>query len=153
VALRRFLALQALLAWHGGFLFYAAVVVPVGADVLGSAAAQGVVTQQVTAWLNRVGGVALAVFAWDVSATPSYRRSRWATWGGMAVSLAALFFLHAVLDANFDPARRSSPDPAAFRFVHGAYLWVSTVQWIFGLAFAWWTVKAWASPPLERVPR
>jgi hypothetical protein len=152
VALRRFLALQALLVWQGGFLFYASVVVPVGTDVLGSSAAQGVVTQRVTTWLNRIGVVALAVLAWDVSATPSFRRTRWATWGGTAALLAVLFFLHAVLDANFDPAHRSSPDPAAFRLVHGAYLWVSTAQWLVGLAFGWWTVKAWASPPLERVP-
>src|SRR5207244_1583054 len=124
---RRFLALQALLAWHGGFLFYAAVVVPIGTDVLGSSSAQGVVTQQVTHWLNRIGVVALAVLAWDVSATPPYRRARWAAWAGMAVLLAALFFLHAVLDVNFDPARRSSPDPAAFQLAHGAYLWISTV--------------------------
>jgi hypothetical protein len=32
--LRRFLALAALLDWQGGFLFYAAVVIPIGLDVL-----------------------------------------------------------------------------------------------------------------------
>jgi hypothetical protein len=151
VAVRRFLALQALLAWHGGFLFYAAVVVPVGTDVLGSFAAQGAITQPVTTWLNRLGVVALALFAWDVSATSPYHRGRWLTWGVMAACLVALFYLHAVLDANFDPARKTSPDPAAFRFAHGAYLSVSTALWVGGLAFAWLTVKAWALPPLERV--
>ena len=141
--LRRFLALQALLAWHGGFFFYAAVVVPTGTDVLGSPAAQGAITQQVTTWLNRIGILALAVFAWDVSATPPYRRRRWATWGLMAICLAALFYLHAVLDANFDPVRRSSPDPATFHVVHEVYLSVSTALWILGLLFVWWTVRAW----------
>jgi hypothetical protein len=143
VALRRFFTLQALLAWHGGFLFYAAVVVPIGADVLGSSAAQGVITQQVTTWLNRIGVVALAVFAWDVSATPPYRRTRWWTYGLMAACLAALFFLHAVLDSNFDPVRRSSPDPAMFHVVHEVYLSVSTALWVLGLLFVWWTVRAW----------
>jgi len=143
VPLRRFLALQAFLAWHGGFFFYAAVVVPTGTDVLGSPAAQGAITQQVTTWLNRIGIVALAVLAWDVSATPPYRRRRWATWGLMAICLAALFYLHAVLDANFDPVRRSSPDPATFHVVHEVYLSVSTALWAAGLVFAWFTVKAW----------
>jgi hypothetical protein len=143
VPLRRFLALQALLAWQGGFFFYAAVVVPIGTDVLGSPATQGAITRQVTSWLNRIGIVALAVLAWDVSATPPYRRRRWATWGLMAVCLAALFYLHAVLDANFDPVRRSSPDPATFHVVHEVYLSVSTALWVLGLLFAWWTVRAW----------
>jgi hypothetical protein len=151
---RRFLALQALLAWQGGFFFYAAVVVPIGTDILGSAAAQGTITQQVTNWLNRIGVVALAVLAWDVAVTPPYRRRRWATWAGMAALLAVLFFLHTVLDANFDPARRSSPDPATFNIVHGAYLWVSSAQWLLGLAFAWFTVAAWGraapGPPPPR---
>jgi hypothetical protein len=132
VVLRRFCTLQALLAWHGGFLFYAAVVVPIGTDVLGSFAA-------------------LAVLAWDVSATPPYRLGRWLTWVLMAACLAALFYLHAVLDANFDPARKTAADPTAFRFAHGAYLWVSTMLWLAGLVFACLTVKAWSSPPLERV--
>jgi hypothetical protein len=151
VVLRRFCTLQALLAWHGGFLFYAAVVVPIGTDVLGSFAAQGAITQRVTTWLNRLGVGALAVLAWDVSATPPYRRGRWLTWGLMAACLAALFYLHAVLDANFDPARKTAADPTAFRFAHGAYLWVSTMLWLAGLVFACLTVKAWSSPPLERV--
>ncbi len=152
MALRRFLTLQALLVWQGGFLFYAAVVVPVGTDVLGSRVIQGSVTQQVTVWLNRIGILALALFSWDVASTLSHRKTRWAVWGGMTVMLAALFYLHAVLDANFDPLKKISPDPAAFRAVHIAYLWTSTVQWLLGLEFGWLTVKAWSSSPLERVP-
>jgi hypothetical protein len=152
VTLRRFLSLQALLFWQGGFFFYAAVVVPVGTGVLGSRAVQGSVTQQVTVWLNRIGILALAVLAWDVASTPTRRTSRWVAWGSMTVLLAALFYLHAILDANFDSVRKISPDPGAFRAVHITYLWVSSLQWLLGLAFAWLTVKAWASPSLERIP-
>ena len=43
--LRRFLVLIALFFWQGGFTFYAAVVVPVGQQVLHSHLRQGFVTQ------------------------------------------------------------------------------------------------------------
>lgn len=52
---RTFLLFQAWLAWQGGFFFYAAVVVPIGSDVLGSPITQGFVTQEVTRWLNILG--------------------------------------------------------------------------------------------------
>ena len=47
VVVRRFVVVQALLLWQGGFLFYAAIVVPVGTDELGSAFAQGKITARV----------------------------------------------------------------------------------------------------------
>jgi len=153
VAIRRFLTLQALLLWQGGFVFYAAVVVPVGTDVLGSSAMQGAVTQQVTNWLNRLGVAALCILAWDVAFTSPRRTIRWITWGGTAGLLAVLFFLHAVLDSNFDSTRKISADPATFKTVHITYLWVSTIQWLLSLVFAWSTLRAWALPPLEHVSR
>ena len=55
--LRRFLVLQSLLLWQGGFLFYAAFVVPAGTEVLGSSAAQGVITTRVVDALNVCGAV------------------------------------------------------------------------------------------------
>ena len=45
---RRLLLLIGLMFWQGGFLFYAAVVVPVGTRVLGSETEQGFITQSVT---------------------------------------------------------------------------------------------------------
>ena len=54
--LRRFLVLIALFFWQGGFTFYAAVVVPVGQQVLHSHLRQGFVTQQVTNYLNLLPG-------------------------------------------------------------------------------------------------
>ena len=64
--LRRLLLLLALMFWQGGFMFYGAVVVPVGSDVLGSHREQGFVTQSVTNYLNGAGAIALAVWCWDV---------------------------------------------------------------------------------------
>ena len=50
--LRRFLVLAALMFWQGGFTFYAAVVIKVGQDVLGSHRRQGFVTRRVAQYLN-----------------------------------------------------------------------------------------------------
>src|SRR5271156_6553534 len=62
---RRFMVLALLMFWLGGFTFYASVVVPVGADVLGSHLRQGMITRHVAWYMNLSGIAALAVFAWD----------------------------------------------------------------------------------------
>jgi hypothetical protein len=58
---RRLLVLAALLFWHGGFTFHAAVVFPVGQEVLGSHRVQGFFTGRVTNDLNLAGTVVLLV--------------------------------------------------------------------------------------------
>jgi len=141
--LRRFLVLQALLAWQGGFFFYSAVVVPVGGEVLGSGAAQGRVTARVTDWLNLIGVVGLAVTAWDLARTrdPAGWRTaaRWWCWAAAGVSQYALFVVHQLLDYYMDPTRTVIVIRPPFYQVHEAYLWASTVQWVAMLGFAWWT--------------
>ncbi len=49
--------LLSLIGWQGGFAFYSGVVVPVGAEVLGSELEQGWVTRSVTPWLNGIGWI------------------------------------------------------------------------------------------------
>jgi hypothetical protein len=145
--LRRFLVVQALMLWQGGFLFYASVVVPIGTDLLGGARAQGVITARVTEWLNVAGLVCLGLLAWDAAATrdPSCRRltARWWLIIGSAGLLGGLWFLHLVLDYFMDPAGRVVQMHEPFRVTHGAYLWVSTAHWLMGLALAWLTLAAW----------
>jgi len=144
---RRFLLTQALLLWQGGFLFYSAVVVPIGTDVLGSGAAQGVITRRVTDWLNAAGLVYLVLLAWDVAATrdPAGRRvaARWWLWIGSAALLYLLWYFHLLLDFFMDPGGQSVQMRRPFLFVHGLYLWTSTLHWLFGLALAWLTLAAW----------
>ena len=144
---RRFLVLQILLLWQGGFLFYTSFVVPEGTRVLGSAAAQGVITTRVTDALNVLGVVGLAVLAWDLNYTrdPSARRltARWWCWGVALVSQWALFFLHQLLDAFMDPDRTHVVIHPPFYPVHRTYLWASTVQWAACLWFAVLTLAAW----------
>src|SRR5947209_13989523 len=130
---RRFLVLVALLFWQGGFTFYAAVVVPVGQDVLGSHKTQGFITRRVTNYLNLAGAAALLPLAWDAAAGTNvagrWRRVRWLAWLGMALALGLLAWLHGRLDALLDPGGLRILSRSAFRAQHRWYLWISTLQW------------------------
>jgi hypothetical protein len=151
---RRLLVLAALLFWQGGFTFYAAVVVPVGQDVLGSHRVQGFVTRQVTNYLNLAGAVALPILAWDVAATRDgcarRRRARWAAWVGMALTLGALAWLHPRMDALLDGRTFTILDPETFTVAHRWYLHTSTAQWACALAYGALAVSAWRAE--DRAP-
>jgi hypothetical protein len=143
VIFRRFLVLAALLFWQGGFTFYAAVVVPVGRQAIGTR--QSEVTRPVTLYLNLAGAVALVPLAWDAGVGRDVSRRcrslRWGTWVGMALTLALLLGLHQVLS---DRLREGvSPADPSFHGLHRAYLWVSTVQWACSLVYAGATLGAW----------
>lgn len=133
-SVRRFLVLQALLVWQGGFFFYAAVVVPTGTSVLGTFE-QGSVTRHVTVWLNAIGAGAIAVFAWDQFATRA--KWRWAPWGILFGCLVTLAILHPQIESRIDfgPEGRVR-EYTAFYQLHRVYLYVSTLQWLAGLWYA-----------------
>jgi hypothetical protein len=154
---RRFLVLLTWLFWQGGFTFYAAVVVPIGTEVLGTPEKQGWITRRVTDYLNLAGLVAVVVLGWDlaVSGDPSVwrRRLRWAMWGLLTATLAALAWLHGRLVALINLAQRSIVDYSAFRLRHRWYLWLSTLQWFCGLASAWWMLRAWQAEDQSEAAR
>src|SRR5205823_11562729 len=108
-AFYRFLSHAALAFWMGGFTFYALVVIPTGNHLLGSIE-QGLVTQQVTKWMNLMGVVALLILL------PSARRSWWrsGSWIVMAASLAVLFWMHPHLDVLIDGSERVVTDDTRF---------------------------------------
>ncbi len=147
ITFRRFLVVQALMLWQGGFLFYTAVVVPRGTEVLGSAAAQGAITARVTDALNVIGALSLTVLAWDLAVTQDHhaRRTiaRWWCWSVALVCQYLLFVLHALLDYFLDPSRRYVRIVPPFYPVHRLYLWASTLQWLAVLLLTWWTLRAW----------
>jgi hypothetical protein len=147
LSVRRFLVVQALMLWQGGFLFYAAVVVPVGTEVLGSSAAQGVITARVTDTMNAIAVAALAALAVDLRLTtdPSDRRTaaRWWCWCLAFLAQLLLFYFHQLLDAFMGPERTRVVIGPPFRPVHRMYLWTISVQWGVCLLLVWWTVRAW----------
>jgi hypothetical protein len=144
---RRFLVVQALMLWQGGFLFYAAIVVPTGTDVLGSFE-QGRVTRHVTDTMNAIGAIAVAILAWDQLNSLAWRRTRWGLWTIFAIGVAMLFWLHPRIENYIDfSANGRIDDYQAFYFWHRVYLYVASAQWLAGLAYVAVTLRAWSAKP------
>ncbi|HTU25423.1 MAG TPA: hypothetical protein VMF30_08505 [Pirellulales bacterium] len=137
--LRQYLVILAAGLWLGGFTFYATVVVPTGAEILGGSTEQGFITRVVTWYLNLIAAGALAVLLWNVLATRGKLLA--ATWLAMAGAQVALFVLHPRLDAMLDPATHGVADE--FHILHEVYLWIAAVQWGLGLAHVWLVLAAW----------
>lgn len=141
---RRFLVLQLLLLWQGGFLFYALVVVPVGTDFLGSATQQGFVTQRVTVWLNRIGWFALAICAMDALATAPRRRLRfWLVVLAAILNSLLTFWLHGALSERLDFDEHRLREREGFYGLHRWYLVCSALQWFAMFLFSLASLSAW----------
>jgi hypothetical protein len=144
---RRFLTIAALMVWQGGFIFYTAVVVPIGTDVLGSSLKQGFITRRVTSTMNGFGAVALALMALDLgmSRDPATmrRRARIALFVLMSGAAVMLFALHGRLDGLLDDSEKIVVDRHEFRPLHRAYLWVSSAQWVCAVVYLILTLAAW----------
>ena len=142
----RFLLVQSLLLWQGGFLFYASFVVPAGTGLLGKGG-QGAITARVTDALNVLGLVGVALFALELSLTrdPDRRRTarRWWAWCVAMLCQFLLLYFHLLLDAFMDPGRQRVVIRPPFYPLHRAYLWASTVQWVACLLLTWGTLRAW----------
>ena len=136
----RFLAVQAFVLWQGGFLFYAGFVVPAGTRVLGSAEGQGRITARVTDSLNVCGAIALALMFTDMLRGRS--RMRFVLWFAMVVLQIGLFHLHLELDARMDADRTFVVNRDEFYGWHRLYLIASTVQWVAGLGWLWFTLRS-----------
>jgi hypothetical protein len=136
-----------LLFWQGGFLFYSAVVVPIGTDFLGSAVHQGFITQQVTLWLNRIGAISLMIFLWDAMSRDTVRWRKFvriSTLMACGVLLAVLHYgLHGLLSQQLDFEEQRIRVQHRFYARHWWYLMISTAHWLFMLAYAALTISAW----------
>ncbi len=136
----RALLLATFAVWFGGFFFYAAVVVPLGTEVLGSARAQGFITRLVT---HRINGLCFATLVlMGIELISCWRWSpRWSQWVqlGSIVLIGALLIslvlIHPQLDKLIDLPRKQVHNRSDFYQLHRVYLWASTIQW--GLAWVW----------------
>ena len=151
-ALRRFGFFLIMAGWMGGFTFYAEVVIPVAAHVLGTERTVGFITQQVTGWLNLIGTAALLYCLWNLRVErrglPAPLRSWLAwTWLAMALCQAGLFVTHHFLDGLLQPAGRTIHDFDRFQVLHQMYLVFATVQWLAALLHIWKTLDAWRQVP------
>ena len=135
-----------LIGWQGGFAFYSGVVVPLGAEVLGSDLEQGLVTRAVTPWLNGIGWTAvvstlaaLSMTSWRPSMSGPTARS-WKTAVGftlyLMVTLMVLGVLYRQVDQYVDPLNRQILDYDTFYALHRVYLIVSASQWLSTLVLA-----------------
>ena len=132
--IRRFLAVAALAVWIGGLTFYAAVVVPVGGELLGETQ-QGFVTQRVTNWLNGIGAVALLLVG--VYLLEQRGRLLFSNWCVLLLIQIGLFLVHVSLDRMLEHETTSVLDPDRFYGVHRIYLLLTTTQWLFGVVALW----------------
>ena len=145
ILLRRLTVLITLMFWQGGFMFYGAVVVPVGAEVLGSHRVQGRVTRAVTNYLHAAGAVCLTAWCFEiVAAGGAQRRLRWTLLISLALTLAVQVWLHAWLEDLLDV---EPLDSSRFGVLHQAYLIVSTAQWLTALVLLALTMRTWHTAP------
>jgi hypothetical protein len=147
----RFFWLQCLILWQGGFVFYAAVVVPIGTELLASPATQGLITLRVTPWLNAFGVAYLLIAALEQSVADDGHSprilARWWLWIGLAVGQYLLFPLHDVLLFFMNDGLDYVQMRPQFQFTHGVYLSISTVLWVLALFHAGLTLAAWQNTP------
>jgi hypothetical protein len=159
VLCRRFGLLLSLAFWQGGFMFYGGIIIPIGAQALGSESEQGFVTQAVTNYLNAAGLFCLIVWGtvlWFDAPNPSWpHKCCWTLFGSLVLGLILLEAIHVWMDGLLDLRTHSISDEPQFRRPHRIYLAASTVQWAASLLLLGLTLKAWqlADRRVEDSPR
>ena len=145
----RFVTVVVLAVWFGGFTFYSTAVIDTSQKVLHSQLRAGLITQQVTNWLNWISLPTLAICAGNWIAQRKDRRRFW-IWAlgvalaGMVALQAALFPAHWILDSRI--VDNQIADDAGFFSLHRVYVALATAQWCATLAYIWATLVLWTEP-------
>lgn len=130
--------------WWGGLTFYSAVVVPVGTEVLESTELQGLVTQQVTRYLNGLGLLAVGAICWILLRLEGGRsvakaKELLALASILLALQGGLCWLHGELGRQLI----EDADREAFYNTHRIYLLLIAVQWGLGLMSLVQILKLW----------
>ncbi len=153
----RFCLLLAFMLWQGGFLFYSTVVLKTAEKVLGGHRETGFITQHVSNALNLLAGVVLVLLL--INGVIAQRkkaplvRGLWITWAIMAIALAALVWLHPIMDEHLNESAFTLRDKPKFNDLHQIYLAITTLQWAAAMAHLW-CLTVWHDAPRrdERQP-
>jgi hypothetical protein len=148
----RFLTVVGIAIWFGGFTFYSTAVISTSQEVLHSQLRAGLITQQVTKWLNRISIVPLALCAVNCWILRKHERKRMlqllmAALIVMVVLQIGLFVLHPMIDAKI--VEHQVEDAGNFFKLHRLYLVISTGQWCGTLAYLWASLALWTQTPRE----
>jgi hypothetical protein len=130
--------------WWGGLTFYSVVVVPIGTDVLDSSELQGMITQQVTRYLNSLGAVTIAAFAWSLLRFRAWRKSL--EFPGLLLCTAILLALQVGLywlHGEMVQQLVADADRDNFYQTHRLYLIAVAVQWAVGSLSMVLVLKIW----------
>ena len=118
--------------WWGAFTFYSAIVVPMGMKVLGSHPQMGMITQEVTVYLNIFSFILFIIYAYSLR----YESDKT---GGlvkqiMAITVVAcqilLFLIHAYLSDLINVENQKVFNSSNFYFLHRLYLIIETIIWV-----------------------
>lgn len=118
--------------WWGAFTFYAGIVVPLGMKVLGSHTQMGIITQEVTVYLNFFSLIIFVIYAY------SLRRESTKTDGlfyqiigiSLIASQILLFVIHGYLTDLIDIQHVKILNYDNFYLLHRVYLIVETAIWL-----------------------
>jgi hypothetical protein len=134
--------------WWGGLTFYATVVVPTGAEVLGGHIDQGFITRHVSKTINLLGAGTLLILLWNLTTTwrQVNRPTKFTlagTWLVMMATQAVLFLVYPHLDALLNAETHEIAEPYHFHSIHEFYISVVGVQWFAGLLHLSTAVCGW----------
>lgn len=145
----RIVLLLAFALYWGGLTFYTGFVVRITHDVLSDPMDGGLITQRVTAVLQILGVVTVALMVCNcVVVVRQSRKYGYALVGCatlLGCSLIGLFVVHGQLDAIIDVKVSEITDRDAFVAGHRHYNQLTTIQWLASLAYLPITVFAWRS--------
>jgi len=118
--------------WWGAFTFYSGIVVPLGMRVLGSHTQMGMITQEVTVYLNIFSFMIFVTYAhslrYESDKTDGLVKQL------MAITLVAcqilLFLIHSYLTDMIDVEHQKVFNSNNFYFLHRLYLIIEIMIWL-----------------------